>query len=560
MRKTLEWTLALVCAIALFGCGAPTEDAAMPSNEESAERSVSERLGDYVTVRLDADLSALSDNQKRVVGLLIDAGDAMDAAFWEQAYGDKTELLASIEDPDARAFVKLNYGPWDRLDDDKPFIEGVGPKPAGSNIFPRDLTKEAFDAYLAESDDATRDALTSLYTKVVRDESGALVAIPYSEAYSNHIERAASLLEEAATLAEIDSFKNYLALRAKALRSDQYRESDMAWMAMKDNVLDVVVGPIETYEESICGCKAAFETFVLLKDLDWSQRLQRYASLLPRLQADLPVPDAYKQEDPGSDSDLGAYEVLYYAGDCNAGAKTIAINLPNDEQVQLAMGSRRLQLKNAMQAKFDQIVLPISQLLVAEDQRQNVKFDAFFANVMFHEVAHGLGIKNTLTGKGTVGEALANHNSAIEENKADILGLYLVSKLQEWEELDTATEMKDHLVTFMAGIFRSVRFGAARAHGKANMITFNFFLEQGAFSRDGSGVYRVDEDKMLGAVEVLAGKVLTLQGDGDYEGVTELIEQYGSVGEQLQADLDRLEDAGVPVDVTFEQGRTVLGL
>src|SRR5690606_22459770 len=287
-------------------------------------------------------------------------------------------------------------------------------------------------------------------------------------------------------------------------------------------------------------------------------RLEKYAAFLPELQRNLPVDAEFKQETPGSDADLNAYDVIYYAGDCNAGSKTIAINLPNDEQVQLQKGTRRLQLKNAMQAKFDQILVPIAAILVDSAQRGNVTFDAFFANTMFHEVAHGLGIKNTLTGKGTVREALKEHASALEEGKADILGLYMITQHLEKGELE-GSEV-DYITTFMAGIFWSVHFGASSAHGVANMIRFNYFLEQGAFQRQENGTYRADYEKMKAAADSLSRLILTLQGNGDYAGVAKLVEEKGRIPAQLQSDLDRLGEAGIPVDVVFEQGTEVLGL
>ena len=342
-------------------------------------------------------------------------------------------------------------------------------------------------------------------------------------------------------------------MRADALETDDYQPSDMAWMDMKTNTLDIVIGPIETYEDQLFGYKAAFEGYVLVKDKQWSGRLSRYTSMLDELQRGLPVPPEYKRESPGSDSDLNAYDAVYYAGDCNAGAKTIAINLPNDEEVQLAKGARRLQLKNSMRAKFDNILVPIAAELISEDQRRHVDFDAFFENTMFHEVAHGLGIKNTITGKGTVREAMREHSSALEEGKADILGLYMVTKLHEAGELEDA-ELIDNYVTFLAGIFRSIRFGAASAHGVANLLRFNFFAEAGAFERDdATGTYRAVPDKMGAAVEALSKKILLLQGDGDYEGAARFVSESGVMPEMLKADLARLQDAGIPIDVVFEQ-------
>jgi hypothetical protein len=487
-----------------------------------------------------------------MVSLLIDAAKIMDDLFWQQAYpGDRAALLAGLKDAETRRFAEINYGPWDRLAGNAPFVPGVGAKPPGAGFYPLDMTKEEFErANLAGS--------RSEYTVLQRDAKGQLAVVPYSQRWRDELGRAATLLEQAAGLADDEGLRNYLKLRAYALRTDDFRASDRAWLDMKDNRLDVVIGPIETYEDKLFGYKAAFEAYVLVKDLEWSQRLARYAAMLPALQRGLPVPDAYKAESPGTDSDLNAYDVIYYAGDCNAGSKTIAINLPNDEQVQLEKGTRRLQLKNAMRAKFDAIMVPIAGELIAPDQRKHVTFDAFFANTMFHEVAHGLGIKNTVNGRGTVRDALKELGSGIEEGKADVLGLYMVTRLQQQGELDGALE--DFYVTFLAGIFRSVRFGAASAHGQANMVRFNFFADRGAFTRDEQGYYRVDMPAMRRAVDELSGVLLKLQGDGDYAGVQQLGDELGVLRPQLQADLDRLSSRAIPVDVAFTQGKSVLGL
>lgn len=338
----------------------------------------------------------------------------------------------------------------------------------------------------------------------------------------------------------------------------------MAWLDMKDNHIDVVIGPIENYEDQLFAYRTAYESYVLLKDKAWSDKLAKFAAFLPELQRGLPVDDKYKAEEPGTDSDLNAYDVLYYAGDSNAGSKTIAINLPNDEEVQLVKGTRRLQLKNAMRAKFDKILVPISEVLIAEDQRKHITFPAFFANTMFHEVAHGLGIKKTVTGGDAepqnVRQALKETSSALEEGKADILGLYMITELHGKGEIEEG-ELMDNYVTFLASIFRSVRFGAASAHGQANMMRFNYFKEQGAFSRDAeTGRYRVDFEKMQEAMTKLSNLILIIQGDGDYAAARELLETKGVVGAELQADLDRLAEADIPVDVTFIQGKEVLGL
>lgn len=541
--KTL--TMALAITAALFSCGEK-------KNEESCCKENYEALANqYAKVTLTTDISHLSDSEVEMLGLLFEAGKLMDDIYWHENLGGcKHKFLEGIKDPNARKYAEINYGPWDQLDNRRVFIPGYGPKPEGAGFYPTDMTKEEFEAW--ENPDKT-----SQYTLVCRDEQGNLQTVWYHDAFANKINKAADLLKKASTLAADKEFAQYLELRAQALLTDDYYYSDMAWMDVRNNNVDFVVGPIENYTDGLFGYKAAHESFILIKDQEWTKKLSRYVALLPELQTKLPVEDKYKQEKPGSDADLAAYDVVYYGGDCNMASKTIAINLPNDERVQLQKGTRKLQLKNAMAAKFDKIVVPISNVLVAPEARQNVKFDAFFANVMFHEVAHGLGIKNTLDGKGTVRHALKEQYSAIEEAKADILGLFLVTKLSEMGEY-TNTTMEENYTTFMAGIFRSVRFGAASAHGKANMIEFNYLANEGAFTRDANGLYNIDFPKMKLAVEKLGGAILKAQGDGDYEFVKNWIATDGVIKPELQADLDKLAGSGIPKDIWYEMGMEYL--
>ncbi|ALO34107.1 Zn-dependent hydrolase [Colwellia sp. MT41] len=511
------------------------------------------RLNIYKEVTLTADLSHLSTNQKHMLALLIDASKIMDDLFWLQAFSqDKESFLASISDENVRRFAEVNYGPWDRLDGDKVFLTQTSTKAHGAEFYPANMTKSEFEQH----DFSDKKGL---YSVVRRDNDGKLMTVAYSEIYHDKITRAAAILDEAAKFADDKEFANYLIMRAQALRTDDYQASDYAWMDMKNNPIDVVIGPIESYEDQLYGYRASFESYVLIKDLAWSEKLAKYVQYLPELQKGLPVPKKYKAEVPGSDADLNAYDVIYYAGHSNAGSKTIAINLPNDEEVQLKKGTRRLQLKNAMRAKFDAIMLPIADTLIVPEQRKNVTFTGFFANTMFHEVAHGLGIKNTLNGQGTVRQALKEHASALEEGKADILGLYMIRQLLEKGAI-TEGSLEDYYTTFMAGIFRSIRFGASSAHGKANMVRFNYFQEHGAFSRNEQGLYSINVDKMTAAIDSLSKLILTLQGDGDYQGVVKLVKESGVIGEILAADLARLEAANIPVDIVFKQGKQVLGL
>lgn len=510
-------------------------------------------LSKYIEFTLTTDVSQLSANEKKMIPLLIEAGKEMNKVFWLQAYGEKGELYASLSEKE-KQFFDINYGPWDRLDGNNAFIDGVGKKPSGANFYPADMTKEEFEAWDSEDKE-------SLYTIVRRGEGGELVTIPYNEAFEEYHQKAAKKLREAAKLADDAGLKKYLELRADALESNEYQESDFAWMDMKNNGIDIVVGPIENYEDHLYGYKAANEAFVLIKDKSWSERLSKYTAVLPELQKDLPVDAKYKKETPGNDSQLNAYDVIYYAGDSNAGSKTIAINLPNDEEVQLKQGTRRLQLKNAMKAKYDKILVPISEILIEESQRQNITFDAFFGNTMFHEIAHGLGIKNTISGSGTVRSALKSHASALEEGKADVLGLYMVKSLRAQEGMIEEGSMEDNYVTFLASIFRSIRFGSSSAHGRANLIRFNYFQEMGAFTYiEESEMYAINFDRVEAAVDALSEKILTLQGNGDYEAVDAFVKKYAVRTPQLDASLEKLSQQNIPVDIIFNQGVEVLGL
>lgn len=527
---------------------------AQSTKEESKEQLTKseELVAKYTPFTLTSDLSHLSDNQKEMIEKLIEASKIMDDLFWWQAYGDKQELLNSIQDSNLHEFVKINYGPWDRLENNESFIDSIGSKPLGANFYPENITKEKLEN--------GPDNLRGLYTMVRENEQGKLEAIPYSVFFEEKLTTASNLLKEAAEFADDRGFKDYLIKRAEAFLSNNYYESDMAWMDMTNNDIDLVIGPIETYEDQLIGAKAAFEAYVLVKDKEWSERLSEYAKLLPQLQEGLPVEDAYKAEVPGTNSQLNAYDVIYYAGDCNAGSKTIAINLPNDERVQLSKGSRRLQLKNAMRAKYEKILVPISKELITEDQQKNITFDAFFSNTMFHEVAHGLGIKNLVGKEGTVREALKEHASALEEGKADILGLYMITKMAEMGEFPE-DQLMDNYVTFLAGIFRSARFGSSSAHGKANMLRFNYFQEHNAFQFDEeSKTYSVDFEAMKNAMNSLSNLILTIQGDGDYEQIDQLMKEKGIVSDNLQEALDRVNEKGIPSDIVFNQGVDVLGL
>ena len=513
------------------------------------------KVNQYVKVDLTTDTSKLSESDKKVIPILIKVAKIMDDIYWKDAFAEnKDEFLNKLSDLE-KQYALINYGPWDRLDDNKPFIKGYGEKPKGANYYPVDMTDEEFNAF----NDTNK---TSWYTLIRRQDNGKLKVVWYHQAYKEQIEEAAKLIKQAAELADDEGFKKYLNLRAQALLTDNYLPSDLAWMDMKTNTLDFVVGPIENYEDARYGYKAAHSAQILVKDKEWSNRLNKFATLLPEMQKSLPCDEKYKQEPANSNADLNAYDVIYYAGDANAGSKNIAINLPNDPRVHVQKGSRKLQLKNVMKAKFDNMVVPISNILIDSTQRKNISFKAFFENTMFHEVAHGLGIKYVVgtNGKTKVRDALKETYSKLEEGKADILGLFLITKLHERGEFSDE-DLMDNYVTFMASIFRSIRFGAASSHGIANMIRFNFFLEKGAFTKNPeTGTYKVNFEKMKEASNELGALILKIQGDGDYQAAKKLVDEKGNINDDLAKDLKRIEDANIPVDIIFNQGTQVLGL
>ena len=544
MRKkmiNLSASLLGVATVAstLFSCSTQQQESPMKAKVE-----------EYAQVELKSDLvNNLNDKEKELVKIFFQVGEITDDLFWQQTFGDKSQL-DTITDSYAKDFAMIHYGAWDRLDNNKPFLAGYGEKPAVCNYYPHDITAEEFDAF----EDANKN---SWYTVIRRNEDGSLKSVWYHEAYAEEIGRICALLEKAVTLAEDPGLENYLEKRIEAFKTDDYLESDLAWMDMKDSKIDFVTGPIESYDDKFQETKASYESFILLKDEARSKDLAKFVAMLPALQKELPCAPEYKTFVPGTSSDLNVYDAVYYAGDCNAGSKTIAINLPNDERVHALKGTRRLQLRNSMKAKFDKILMPIGQLIVTPEQQKYLNFDAFFWNVTFHEVAHGLGVKQTINTNESVDAVMGTEKTSWEEAKADILGLFMVTKLIEMGEITNITA-EDAIATYIAGILRSVRFGAASSHGKANMMCFNYMEKAGAFSRDAKGQYVIDFGKAKEAMNGWAALILQTQGDGNVEFATKYRAENGGITPALQADLDKINGAGIPRDITFIQGADIL--
>ncbi len=544
MKYTLTALITILVATQVFA----------QKSKMSYSDSIAQKINQFAIVDLKYDVTKLPDYERMIVHHLVNAAYFADSIFWLQTYGAKNALLSSLEDDNLKKFVKINYGPWERLNNNQPFVKGISAKPAGANFYPKDISKKEFE----ELKDTQK---YSPYTIIVRNAEGKLVVKPYPEVYQEFIQMMSMELQMASGfIGENDtSFSSYLLKRSESLLSNNYEESDIAWLNSKNNLIDIIIGPIENYEDQLFGIKTAYEAYIVVKDTAWSRKLQKYVKLLPKLQNGLPVEDKYKSTLPGLKSEIGAYDVLFYAGDCNSGSKTIAVNLPNDENVQAMYGTRRLQFKNAMQAKFDKILMPMADVLIDEKQRGYINFESFFSNTMFHEVAHGLGIKNTIDSGFSVSSVLQEYHSSLEEGKADVLGLYMITELLSTKEITEGT-LENYYTTFVASILRSIRFGSASAHGVANIIRFNYFIEQGAISRNTNGTYTIDYFKMKKAVYALSSIILKIQGDGSKENAQKLIDTYGKITPQLQSDLNKLEKLNIPVDIIFNQGGSNIGI
>jgi hypothetical protein len=545
-------------AIALVGlalaCSPPetTSPTATDTNTATLQvaADVSERLAQYSPTEMTADLSSLEPVDREVLAHLVLAGRLMDEVFLRQAWTGNSALserVAAYTGEDVKAlqdYYALNFGPWDRLEENKPFI-GKAPHPAGAGYYPEDLTKEAFEAYVAEHPEAEA-ALESL-TTVVRREGDELVAHPYSEVYGEWLKPAAEHLREAAALTENASLRRFLEERAAAFLSDDYYESDRAWMDLNSPV-EVTIGPYETYEDALFGYKAAFTIFLTVDQPTESAKLADYKAQLPWLEGNLPIPDEHKNMGRGSESPIRVVDIVFTGGDTKAGIQTVAFNLPNDERVREEKGSKKVMLRNILRAKYDQILVPIAGL-VLDPSQSGLSFEAFFAEVLHHELSHGLG-PGTIEVEGRKTEVrleLKDIYSVTEEAKADVMGVYNILALIDKGVMPA--ELADSLgPTYLAGLFRSARFGVHEAHGQGVITQFNYLTERGALEVTDEGRYRIVEEKFPNAIRDLLHDYLMLHAKGDYAGTQAFLERYGHPTEELLAAIDRLNEQ-VPVDI-----------
>ena len=513
---------------------------------------VGARLARFAKTELAADLAALAPADREVLARLVAAARFMDEIFLRQAWEGNPGLRAALAGatgenvPQAVEYFVVNRGPWDRLDEMAPFI-GDRPHPPGAGFYPDDATKEELETWLA-AHPGERDRLLGLTTVVRRDPTAGFVAVPYSQAYREWLEPAAQRLREAAAAATNARLKRFLELRADAFLSDDYYASDVAWMDV-DAPVEVTIGPYETYEDGLYGAKAAFEAFVTVALPEESAALARYKQRLPWLERNLPLPDEHKNFQRGTESPIRVVDVVFTAGDANQGVQTIAFNLPNDERVREAKGSKKVLLRNVMRAKYDQILLPIADRVLAPADRARDSFDAFFDEVQHHELSHGLGPGTiTVGGRQTeVRQELKELYATLEEAKADVAGVYDILALIERGEMPAALRQALE-PTYVAGLFRSARFGLHEAHGKGVVAQFSYLLRQGALQVDGEGRFAAVSDKFPAAIRALLAEMLLLQARGDYEGTRRFLDEYGQPGPELEAAVARLGE--VPVDIT----------
>lgn len=499
---------------------------------------------EVVRVKIPESINEISDNGKEVLNLYRFASDEADKIFWDQNFGDKS-LLDTLSRKEEHEYAMINYGPWDRIDG-RAFVPGYGRRPLGANFYPADMSATEFDA-LADP------LKNSPYSLIRRGEDGSLKAIPYHEAYKDNIDRIASYLVAAANITIKPSVRNYLLKKAEALKTDDYYASDLAWIEMNDSKMDLVIGPNETGDDMLHDTKASYGALVLLKDIPSTESLAKYTSMLPELQAMLPCEPEYKTFVPGGKSEVFDCDAIYYAGSYNAGFKVIAINLPYSPKVQAEAGTRTILFGNVIKEKFYRTVSPVGHLLINPEQARRMSPDAFYMETAFREIAHGLGVKQTVNGKGSVSEALGADAFTIEELKALTVGHYLAIQLGEKYEFDHFVQREDIMTTCLASLIRSARFGVEAATGKANVIFYNYLVSGGAVTRNRwTGIHAIDYARMEELIEELVGRVLEIQATGDAAGARDLIAEYAVIGESMTDDISAIRMEGIPIDIRFE--------
>lgn len=550
-------TVLLLGAAMLAGCAASgsapmTEETDMASAAQTGAQSgydLAAMRGAIAPVEMNPDTSFLNAEERQVVNLLIDAAEMMREIYLRQAYARNPEVrvaIAASGDTQALAMFDLHMGPWDTLNEKHPFW-GAAPAPEGAGFYPEDLTRQELDAYLAAHPNQ-KDSILNGYT-VVRRQGERLVAVPYSEAYAEWLRPAAAKLKEAAAITSNASLKRFLTLRADAFLSNDYYESELAWMDVSGTPIEMVIGPYEVYTDELYGQKTAFEAFVTLQNPEEAAKLSHYKALLKDMEANLPVADGYKNFERDFNSPILVAEQVHGGGDNERGVQTIAFNLPNDERVREAKGAKKVILENVLGAKYDRILVPLAKLVLQPQAAAQVSKQYMTLFTLFHELAHSLG-PGTIMVDGretTVGAELKEVYSASEEAKADIMGMWNLLYMMERGELPAA-EQSELLATYAAGLFRGMRFGIDEAHGRGAALQYRWMRDKGALVWDErAGRFRVDEEKMVAAIESLTARIVTLQGDGDYAGMKAFFEDTARLDGPARTVIASMDS--VPIDI-----------
>lgn len=521
----------------------------------AGDSELAKKIRRFSPTVLTADTSRLAPNDRKALQKIIDAAKLLDPLFLRQVWSGNEALKSKLEADQSAVgrqrlhYFRINNGPWSRLDSNEPFIEGVPrEKPPHANFYPDDITKEEFNSWLAGLPGSEKEKATGYFYTIRRDAGGKLMTVPYNDEYREFLEPAAKLLREAATLTTNQTLKNFLTTRADAFTSNDYYASDVAWMDL-DAPIEVTIGPYETYEDELFGYKAAFEAYVTLRDAAESDKLAKFSQHLQELEDNLPIDPGYRNPKLGAASPIRVVNEVFGSGEGNSGVQTAAFNLPNDERVVKEKGSKRTMLKNVQEAKFTNILLPITRVVLAPAQQRAVAFDAFFTHILTHELMHGLGPHNIkVDGQDTtVRLQLKEQYSAIEEAKADVTGLWALQYLIDKGVI--AKQMQRTLYsTYLASMFRSVRFGLTESHARGVAMQFNYFTDEGAIKFDErTGKFSIDDAKIRDAVRKLTHDLLTLEAEGSYDKAKAMLEKYSLIRPDMKGALDRLKD--VPVDI-----------
>ena len=545
MRKLIYF---IILGIGVFSCSNDdnkTKEKITENQETKTQLTIQDRINQYAPIKLNPDTASLTDKQKKFLQLLIEASSYVNDILWLQNFGDKQEILSKITDKDTLTYVKINFGPWDYVRNNEPFITGYGKKPAGANFYPNDIK------YLPFIQMPFSDKL-SMHTIIKRNpEDNTLYTVPYNEAYKEQIEKITKKLQEAIQYCDNEQFKKYLEEKIKTLQTDDYYTSDALWMDIKDRKIDIIIGAYDTELDKFLNLKAAYEAFVMIRNDEWTNKLASYIKLLPTLQKSLPVEDSYKNQKLAIGTDMVVCDLVYVGGYSDFGPKQIAITRPMEGKVTMEKGTRKIQFMNVTNAKFQKILYPIAQLLVDSSQAQKVSTKAFFESNFFFEISEGLILKKTINNKGTVKSALKDFYNIARNIHNDVMRLYLLSILANHKELDV--DIESSYVTYLADMFRSIRFGTAHSQAKAAIINLNFFLEKGAITKNKkTGKYKIDYDKMKKAVKEQTYNILIIEGNGDYKSLKEMYNKYSYLNKDIEKDIAKVNNSNIPIDIRFE--------